>query len=203
MRIILASASPRRAKLLALLVKNFSVEPSDILEGSIYKRARAAVDIAVKKARAAQKSAKSGEQTLIVAADTAVWLGKRQCGKPADKEDAKDMLLALSGRRHTVYTGVCVIFGGSEYKFYEKSAVKFKKLDQSAAEAYIEKYNPLDKAGAYGVQDNELVKGYLGSYTNIMGLPLERLESLFKKIEKKHGVKILDEKQRRGFRPLD
>ena len=191
MRIVLASASPRRAQLLSRLFKNFSVEPSDINEGSIHRRARAAVDVAKMKARAAQTASRD-EKTIVIAADTAVWLGKKQFGKPKDEEDAKSMLCELSGKRHTVFTGVCVAFCGREYSFFEKSRVLFKTLDEAAAKDYIKKYKPLDKAGAYGVQDNEIVESFRGSYTNIMGLPLEKLEKLLKRLQKKYGTKILE-----------
>ena len=185
MTITLASASPRRSELLKKLTDDFSIEPSNIIEGSSHKNPKRRVqDIARCKAQSVR-----GE--VVLGADTLVYFDKKEYGKPKDKEDAERMLGKLAGNWHSVYTAVCVIVQGKNYEIVDKSKVKFKELDNVAIRAYIEKYQPYDKAGAYGVQDNEIVEKYKGSYSNIMGLPLEKLTQLFQKIEKEKAIKLL------------
>lgn len=184
--IILASASPRRIELLKKLTKNFSVEPSNILEGSLFSNPKKVVmDIAKKKAQESRGD-------IVFSADTTVFRGGKFYGKPLDSDDAFKIISELNGKWHTVYTGVCVRIQGKFHMFCASSRVKFKRLEKERILGYIKEYKPFDKAGAYGIQDDFIVEKYRGSLSNIMGLPLEMLEKKLKKYEKKYGVKILD-----------
>jgi septum formation protein len=118
------------------------------------------------------------EKALIITADTIVWLNGESIGKPADALEAKAMLHKLSGNTHIVSTGVCLKTADKVRLFYVNTAVTFRTLTQDEISFYVEKYKPFDKAGAYGVQE---WIGYVGveriegSYTNVMGLPVQRV----------------------------
>lgn len=170
--VVLASSSPRRKELLHNLLDDFIILPNDApeIKGGA-KPSKVVMTNALNKAMAYQ-----GEG-LVISADTIVYMDKRFYLKPKSKQEAFDMLKNLSGRTHYVYTGVCLIQGDKTALFYEKSEVKLKKLSDNDIWYYIESQNPLDKAGAYGIQDNFVVDTYKGSYSNIMGLPLEKLET--------------------------
>ena len=113
-------------------------------------------------------------EALVLGADTVVCLGGEILGKPKDAEDAKRMLRLLSGRVHSVITGVCVARKGAVRTEYDETLVTFHELSEELIEQYVASGNPLDKAGAYGIQDGyPLVKSYEGSYTNVVGLPVE------------------------------
>jgi len=185
MTITLASASPRRSELLSKLTNDFTVEPSNIVEGSSHKNPKKRVR------EIARSKALSVNGKVVLAADTMVYFKGKEYGKPKDADDAVSMLTNLSCNWHTVYTAVCVKIDEKIYEFVCKSRVKFKELPKELIFNYIEKYKPFDKAGAYGVQDNEIVERYRGSYSNIMGLPLEKLEKVLFKIEKTQNIKLL------------
>ena len=181
-RVILASASPRRKQLLGQLVKEFDVAAADIEEVTRYKRPHLAVmDIASQKC-AVVGAQYACEDSVIIAADTAVVLDGKFYAKPKDEADAARMLRELSGRRHRVYTGVAVLVTSSNTSsktvFYDVSEVLIKKLGESDIAEYISSGSPMDKAGAYGIQDGFAVQKYKGSYSNIMGLPIEKLQWL-------------------------
>ncbi|MBQ4225021.1 MAG: septum formation protein Maf [Oscillospiraceae bacterium] len=181
MDIILASASPRRHELLKLITADFRISAADIDETlpSDIAPGQAAVYLARKKAEHI-----SGKErgALVIGCDTTVLLDGTVFGKPADNEDAARMLKALSGNIHTVITGVCL----SAYKeekavsrcFSESSEVEFYPLSDSEIAEYIATGEPLDKAGAYGIQGRGalLVKRISGDYLNIVGLPAARLK---------------------------
>lgn len=174
MHIILASASPRRKELLGQLVEEFSIIIPDIDENSKCKRPHKRVmDIAKRKAETVQ----IGNDELVIAADTTVYMDGNYYDKPLNAERAKKMLVALNGKTHNVYSGVCIKTAAKTVTFYEKSSVTFKFLEEAAIDGYITGKKPFDKAGAYGIQDKLLVKSYKGSYTNIVGLPIERLRT--------------------------
>ena len=119
----------------------------------------------------------------VIGADTLVWIAGEPLGKPKDLDEARAMLRKLSGRSHTVCTGVCVVFpGGKAVRFHELTEVRFLKLDDATIAAYFEKTNPLDKAGAYGIQDSGemIVEGIEGAFDNVMGLPVKRLVEVLK-----------------------
>lgn len=172
--ITLASGSPRRRELLSTLVKDFSVVPTDGEEIKYHIRpSYLVVKNAVNKALNAR-----GNGRTVIAADTVVFMNGRYFLKPKDKKDAFDILKALSGKTHYVYTGVVIMTDDEVTKFYVKSAVTLKTLTEKQIDDYIATGSPMDKAGAYGIQDNAVVENYRGSYSNIMGLPLEELSSV-------------------------
>ena len=125
---------------------------------------------------ARQKGAVVREKdVLVISSDTLVYRAGKYYGKPRNKEDACQMLRELSGVRHFVYTGVCLRIGDKEECFYDKASVCFRRLSEQEIRAYVEEFSPLDKAGAYGIQDGVVVKSYSGSFDTIMGLPTEKL----------------------------
>ena len=112
---------------------------------------------------------------MIISADTIVYKDGKIYGKPKDKSQAKEFLRELNGDKHLVYTGVAIYFNGKIYSFFDRSAVLFNRLSEEDIEEYVNGGSPMDKAGAYGIQDEEVVAAYKGSYTNIVGLPMEKL----------------------------
>ena len=181
-KLVLASNSPRRKELLRGLGFPFEVRTLPGIDES-YPEGLAGADIplyiARKKAEAYRGRMGSGE--LLLTADTIVWVDGRVLGKPADAADAMRMLRLLSGRTHTVYTGVCLIAGGKEFVDVVHADVTFEALTDEVVAAYVATGKPLDKAGAYGIQDGfPLVRSYRGSFSCIMGLPLERLSGMLR-----------------------
>ena len=178
MGIVLASRSPRRRQLLEQMgLRDFRIVCSDADEtASPGLTPPALVEaLSARKAAAVQHAAAAGD--LIIAADTVVALDGRVLGKPADGPDAFAMLSALSGRRHQVYTGLTVVCGAQRLTEHEVTAVTFRSLSSAAICAYIATGEPMDKAGAYGIQGRGalFVEGIEGDYYNVMGLPVCRL----------------------------
>lgn len=177
--IILASNSPRRRELLAGLGLDFEVRTlpgidesyPDSLEGS-----HIPLYIARKKAEAYRPLLHEDE--LMITADTIVWLDRHVLGKPRDEAEAVQMLRDMSGRTHEVYTGVCLTTSARQRSFTVGTQVRFARLSEEEIHYYVSHFHPLDKAGAYGVQE---WIGYVGveyiegSYYNVMGLPMQRL----------------------------
>lgn len=178
MSIILASNSPRRRELLAQIgIRDFQILSPDVdetVEPGL-SPARMVEPLSLRKAQAA--AGRAGAEDLILAADTVVALDGRVLGKPRDQEDAFAMLSALSGREHRVYTGVTVLRGGQAATEHEETAVAFRALSPEEIRDYIATGEPMDKAGAYGIQGVGalLVQGIRGDYCNVVGLPLFRL----------------------------
>lgn len=179
---ILASQSPRRRELLALIESNFEVIPARgeerIPDGT---PARSAVELLARQ-KAQEIAAQHGGE-VVVAADTVVCLCGEIMGKPRSAENAKEMLKKLSGNTHEVYTGVCVIFAdGSSECFSEETIVEFFQLSDDEIDEYVATGDPMDKAGAYGIQGRGalLVKGIQGDYYNVMGLPVGKLSRVLK-----------------------
>lgn len=175
--IILASKSPRRQQLLEAMDLRFEVVLKDVDESypEGLTPAEIAVHIAEKKAQAF-----AGEypQVIVVTADTIVAWKDEILGKPTDAAHAKEMLSKLSGSQHEVYTGVSLVYGEQNLSFYDVTEVYFRELTSEQIDYYIEHYKPFDKAGSYGVQDwigMVAVEKMVGSYTNVMGLPTEKL----------------------------
>jgi len=180
MDIILASNSPRRRELLGQIgVRDFRVLSPDVDERTQpgLSPAQMVEELSLRKARAAEKAGSGG---LIIAADTVVALDGAALGKPRDEEDAFAMLSALSGREHRVYTGVSVLRGDRAVTEHEETAVCFRALAPGEIWGYIATGEPMDKAGAYGIQGYGamLVRGIHGDYFNVMGLPVCRLARL-------------------------
>lgn len=181
--LILASASPRRSELLRQLGCDFKIVPSDATElhhDQLTAREVSQIN-AYRKARAV---AKKFPDSLVLGADTLVYLETTLFGKPANLEDAYQMLEKLQGRTHLVVTGVCLLClrHHRQRVFAESTEVTFQPLDAVKIRRYLTKVNPLDKAGAYAIQeDGELiVEKISGSYSNVVGLPVERLQQEFK-----------------------
>jgi septum formation protein len=176
--LILASASPRRAELLRQLAVEFQVVPSDAAE--IFDEQLSPLELcqlnAHHKARAV---AKKHPDALVLSADTLVFLGSEIMGKPASLADAERMLARLQGRTHQVVTGISLIHlrAHRERIFAASTDVRFRPLDSGQIRNYLSKVNPRDKAGAYAIQEQGdlIVAEISGSYSNVVGLPIERL----------------------------
>ena len=168
MKIILASGSPRRAKILESLGANFTVVKTDAPEVSYDSDPRRTVS-----ENALAKGAVLNDRNVL-SADTIVWYDNRIYGKPRSLDEAKEFLNILSGKTHTVFTGVA--FNG-EVKVVE-SLVKFRELSDDKIDEYVARVKPLDRAGAYDIDESGefIVESYSGSYENIMGLPVEPLK---------------------------
>ena len=178
MGIILASKSPRRRALLEQMgVRDFRIITPDIDEhmDRALPPAELVRQISLEKARAV--AAQADPNTVVIAADTVVALDGAVLGKPADEEEAFRMLSLLSGNRHQVYTGLTVLRGEQVFSQWEETAVTFRPLTAEEIEAYIATGEPMDKAGAYGIQGygSLLIEGISGDYYNVMGLPVCRL----------------------------
>lgn len=179
MRIILASASPRRQQLLRNIVKDFVTVTSNADESLVMNTPEDNVmNIAKNKALSVARA----KDDLVIGSDTTVYMDGAYYNKPADEEDARRMLRELSGRVHTVYTGVCIVYKDMVRCFYDKTAVKFNELDDKFIEEYVASGSPMDKAGAYGIQDGNIIESYEGDYTAIMGLPVKKLRTALREI---------------------
>lgn len=182
MKIILASASPRRRELLSKIVAEFDVVPSGKEERADGGLPPEKLVQQLARQKAEDVFAGHGDDTVI-GADTVVYFDGKVLGKPADEEDAKRTLRALSGKTHSVYTGWCVLHGKEREQGYSRSDVTFCRLSEEFIEEYVRSGSPMDKAGSYGIQDDgRLVEKYEGSYTNIIGLPVEELRAVLRKI---------------------
>lgn len=185
-KIILASQSPRRKQLLEWAEVPFEIVvqdtderfPPDIAPDEV------AVFIARNKALAVQQIRKGNE--VIVAADTIVVLGDNIIGKPVHREDAVSILLALSGEKHKVITGVVIRQGDKEISFADITEVEFHNITVKEIEFYVDKYKPYDKAGAYAIQEwigVVGIKSINGDFYNVMGLPVSRVVRELKKFD--------------------
>ena len=177
---ILASQSPRRKELLGFITSDFRVIPAVGEEKSPKGASPEETVLKLSKQKAEDIFAEhKGE--IIVAADTIVSIDGEILGKPRDEKHAAEMLRKLSGRVHSVFTGVCVIFGDGKIEnvenFAEETKVEFYELTDKEIADYIATGDPMDKAGAYGIQEKGAanVKGIVGDFYNVMGLPVGRL----------------------------
>ncbi|MBI5686937.1 MAG: septum formation protein Maf [Verrucomicrobia bacterium] len=177
MKLILASASPRRAELLKSLGLQFDVMPTGVAERD--EHPTSFHDLAIHNAQAkARDAAARHSDALVLGADTIVVLGTEVFGKPRDLDDARRMLRSLSCQRHSVITGVCLVHRAknSECTFAVETRVRFRPLSDADIEQYLGAVDVSDKAGAYAIQEGPpIVAGIEGSYSNVIGLPLERL----------------------------
>jgi len=182
-KIILASGSPRRKMLLNALLKKFGLKfvviPANIEEyipAKINDFGKFTADLAELKALEVAQN----NNGLIIAADTIVVYKNKVLGKPGSKSEAKKMLNFLSGKKHNVFTGICIVdTEKNQYiKTYEKTEVSFRKLQNKEIEFYVNSGSPMDKAGSYGIQDDlgsTFVKSIKGDYFNVVGLPVLKL----------------------------
>jgi septum formation protein len=177
MNIVLASASPRRQELLQRMGLSFAVQIPDIDESSVSARTPHELVETLSQNKSLEVAQHCAPDDFVIAADTVVVLDGRILGKPTTEVDAFHMLSSLSGRTHEVYTGVTVRQGDHFETIHEISSVSFRPLSQEEICHYIATGEPMDKAGAYGIQGYGalLVSGLNGDYFNVMGLPVCRL----------------------------
>ncbi len=178
MKILLASASPRRKKLLGELGYEITVAEPSFDEGQI--RAQDPAQLVAALAQGKGRSVCASEEVLLVAADTVVAFNGAILGKPADAADAKKMLRLLSGNTHQVYTGVYLRYGEKERVFTDCSFVTFRALSEQEIDAYVQSGSPMDKAGSYGIQETDFVSEIKGSFNNIVGFPTELFQKIIK-----------------------
>jgi septum formation protein len=183
-KIILASNSLRRKELLSGLDLDFEVKTLPDVEESYPETLwKEEIPVYLAKLKATAHQSLIDENTLLITADTIVWLAGKVYGKPKNEAEAKEILQALSGQTHEVITGVCITTQENQKTFFATSKVTFSKLDESEIDYYLAKYQPYDKAGAYGVQE---WIGYIGvehlegSFYNVMGLPVKLLYKYLK-----------------------
>lgn len=183
-KFILASASPRRKELLKDILNEFEIIPSDAKElvPCTTKACDVPLVLALLKAR---DVAKTHGDCVVIGSDTVVLVDDTVLYKPKDENDAYRMLKTLSGRKHEVITGCAIVFGQNEYSFSVRTQVEFFELSDKEIYDYIATKDPMDKAGAYGIQSQgkTLVKAIYGDYYNVVGLPLGVLKRELEKLE--------------------
>lgn len=192
---VLASASPRRKELLEKMGLQFSIVVSEADESTVSRDIPVNLyvqELALLKASATAKMLLRNKKALIIAADTIVTLDGEILGKPDGEDGAKKMLSSLSGRTHEVYTGYCImrISDGKTVCNSVKTEVKFKTLTEQKIRSYIESGEPMDKAGAYGIQGlgSMLIEKINGDYFNVVGLPVSALADT---LEKEFDIEIM------------
>ncbi|MFZ5496949.1 MAG: Maf family protein [Verrucomicrobiota bacterium] len=180
-RLILASASPRRRELLAQLGHEFAIVPAEVTEHEAHDadpREMVRHNAALK----ADWVAVRHPEATVIGADTTVFINSTVLNKPRDAAEARAMLRMLSGRTHTVFTGLAVrrLADGLKLDRGVASEVTFKTLDEAAIGLYLSRVHTLDKAGGYAIQEHGdlIVAGYTGSFTNIVGLPMDEMKQL-------------------------
>lgn len=178
-KVILASGSPRRRELMAGLGVNYEVRIlPDVDESYPDTLQGEEIPLYIAKEKADAYIPMMQLDELIITADTIVWLDGKVLGKPRDREDALQMLRTMSGRTHKVFTGVCITTTDWQRSFTAQTEVRFATLSEDEIIYYVDNFKPMDKAGAYGVQEwigFIGVENISGSYYNIMGLPVQKL----------------------------
>ena len=179
--LILASSSPRRQEYIRLLDRPFLCENPEVSEeiSGQMRPEEMVIELACRKAESVAAKHRKG---VVIGADTVVVLEDEVLGKPLDEQDAKTMLQKLSGKKHQVFTGICVIDIEKHKKLcnYKRTEVKMAELQEEEIDWYLHTKEPMDKAGAYGIQGYgcTLVEGISGDYYNVMGLPVCRLAQI-------------------------
>jgi septum formation protein len=183
-RIVLASNSPRRKQLLSGLGLDFDVRVlQDIDESYPPSLLGEAIPLHISRKKAEAYRADMAPDELIITADTIVYVDGEVLGKPHDKADAERMFHLMSGRKHQVITGVCILTAKKLVQFACTTEVAFAKLSDDEISYYIDRYRPYDKAGAYGIQEwigYVGITGITGSFFNVVGLPVQRLYTALK-----------------------
>ena len=196
MKVVLASASPRREKLLKKIVKDFDIIPSNIDESAIKEKATEQLVEELSYAKAEKvfiKEQEKYEDLIVIGVDTMVALDDNLLGKPKDAEEAKKMLSILSGKSNDVYTGLSIIVKQKNKIIKEvtnsKTRVKMKKMSNEDIEEYVLTGEPLDKAGAYAIQGQgaKYIEEIDGNYDSVVGLNTD----LVKEILEKYGIEVL------------
>ena len=190
MKIVLASKSPRRKEILEGLGLKFDIIVADADERSdeVEPRARVA-ELAMVKGRAVLSAIGDATETLIIASDTLVYAEKEFLGKPRDKSDARRMIKMLSGKAHSVVSGLYVYFNGKEIAAADETKVLFDEMTEAEIENYISTEEPYDKAGGYAVQGlaSLYINGIEGDYFNVVGLPVHLL---YRTLKQDFGIDI-------------
>lgn len=181
MKIILASASPRRKELLKEIVKEFEIIPAKGEERADTALPPGQIVCALAEAKCGEVFKKYPD-SLVIGCDTIVYFNGKVLGKPKSRAEAQQTLKELSGKTHSVYTGVCICSPEKRLTRFDKTEVEFNPLSDGFIKNYVDGGSPMDKAGCYGIQDGGVVKSYSGSYTNVVGLPLELLEKMLKEV---------------------
>ena len=179
-KVILASGSPRRKELMQMLGINFTVSTKSIDEiyPNTIEASHVSEYLAELKTGAFVDESMADDSLIVITADTTVVVGNEILGKPKNREDAIAMLSKLSGQRHSVYTGVCILKNGCRHSFTAQTDVWFRTLLSSEIEYYVDNFRPYDKAGAYAVQEwigAAAISRMEGSYYNVVGLPTQML----------------------------
>ena len=196
MKIILASRSPRRREILSALGVQFEIVSADADESSDEADPACLVrELALRKGRATRElldqEGQLDRDTLIIAADTVVAVDGTILGKPSDEADARSMLARLSGRRHSVTSGIALLTADRETAASEETFVRFARISDAEIARYVASGEPMDKAGAYAVQGlaSLWIEGLEGDYFSVVGLPVHRLNAL---LEEFLGCSLLD-----------
>ena len=185
MKYVLASSSPRRKELMKLISPSFIIDVSNVDESvpNYLSPKEAVKEISFRKGDVV---AKRHRDSIVISADTIVVLDNLIIGKPKDREDAKRILRLLNDKKHHVYTSYHIFYMGQVIENTVDSVVYFNKIDAQTIDDYVASGSPLDKAGAYGVQDNEkyhLVKKITGSINNVIGFPVEEIIESIKELK--------------------
>lgn len=184
MAIILASGSPRRRELMGFITDSFTVKVSDVDEriDRLQTPDKTVISLAEQKGKAVVPLC--SENDTVISADTVVFIDGEILGKPNDADGARAMLRRLSGRTHTVYTGVSIHSPNGAISFADRTEVEFNDLTEDDIEDYIATGEPFDKAGAYGIQGRGalLVKGINGDFYNVMGFPVASVYKTLKRL---------------------
>lgn len=188
MKLVLASKSPRRREILSMVASDFEIRVSGAEE--IIPDGTDVYDVPAILAKIKAETVTANEGEIIIGCDTVVICNGEIFGKPKDKADAIRMLKEFSGREHYVVSGVAIRDGENVYTFSETTSVKMRELGDMEIEAYVERDNPVDKAGAYGIQEmaGAFVEGIGGDFYNVVGLPLCKLVTVLKE---KFGVELI------------
>lgn len=179
--VILASASPRRKELLTQIFPHFEIIPA-LGQERADKTLPPKDFVAVLAAQKCDEVFSSHPDCLVIGCDTIVVFNGKILGKPKDAQDAEKTLKALSGKTHQVMTGVCIRTPQKKLVKVDVTEVTFNDLSQEFIKSYVDSGSPLDKAGSYGIQDKGVVKSYTGSYTNVVGLPVELIKTMVKEV---------------------
>ena len=186
MRLVLASASPRRCEILKNAGYSFEICPADIDENITENLKPSGVvgTLSKQKAKAVFEKIENKQDVAVLGSDTIVALNGQILGKPKNEEEAFSMLRQLSGKTHEVYTGVCIVTSSCTQSFFDCTAVEFQGLSDDQIRAYISTGEPMDKAGAYGIQGKGcvLIKGINGDFFSVMGLPIAKTAKMLKDI---------------------
>lgn len=181
MKIVLASKSPRRQEIISKYIKEFEIVESQVEEVMDSRLDPAALAMSLAYQKAADVCRQVEHEDLVIAADTIV-VADRILGKPKDRADAREMIFSLAGKTHEVITGVALIQGTTKVVDHQCTRVTFSSMSEAEVEAYLDAGDYGDKAGAYGIQGyaEPFIQEIRGSYSNVVGLPVERLYPLLK-----------------------